>query len=116
MQIEVDNNGHIDYVCDLEDSRLEIIAADVGLPGLVVRLNPSDCTGPTKLRNGEVALRIKEPTAWQELMAELCQLIEAHIAQPPSTTVRRYIPGTMDVRSDQVDSYIGMRSSHIINS
>ena len=58
IQIEVDDNGHIDYDCDLEDSRLEIIAADVGLPGLVVRLNPSDCAGPRKLRNGELALRI----------------------------------------------------------
>ena len=102
VQIEIDSNGHCDHACDLEDSRLEIIAADVGLPGLVCRVNPSDCIGSIKLRNGEVALRIKEPTAWEELMAELCQLIEANIAQPPSTTVRRYIPGSMDVRSDQV--------------
>ncbi|OLP88080.1 hypothetical protein AK812_SmicGene30603 [Symbiodinium microadriaticum] len=40
VQIEVDEEGHEDRSCADEDSRLELIAADVGLPGLVLRLNP----------------------------------------------------------------------------
>ena len=40
VQVEVDEEGHEDLSCADEDSRLELIAADVGLPGLVLRLNP----------------------------------------------------------------------------
>ncbi|CAE7943216.1 WRKY19, partial [Symbiodinium sp. KB8] len=40
LQVEVDEEGHEDLSCADEDSRLELIAADVGLPGLVLRLNP----------------------------------------------------------------------------
>ena len=40
VQVEVDEEGHEDRSCADEDSRLELIAADVGLPGLVLRLNP----------------------------------------------------------------------------
>ena len=39
VQVEVDEEGHEDLSCADEDSRLELIAADVGLPGLVLRLN-----------------------------------------------------------------------------
>jgi hypothetical protein len=40
LQVEVDEYGHPDKGCADEDVRLELIAADVGLPGLVVRINP----------------------------------------------------------------------------
>ena len=40
IQFEIDENGHSRYQCLDEDARLEIIAADVGMPGTVLRINP----------------------------------------------------------------------------
>ena len=42
LHLEVDEFGHVDKACVDEDTRLELIAADVGLPGLVLRLDPDD--------------------------------------------------------------------------
>jgi hypothetical protein len=55
VQIEVDEHGHRDYVCFDEDTRLEIIAADVGMPGVVVRIDPDSppCFRRKRLSNGE---------------------------------------------------------------
>jgi hypothetical protein len=39
IQIEVDEHGHVDTPCWDENTRLEIIAADVGTPGVVLRIN-----------------------------------------------------------------------------
>ena len=61
LQVEVDEFGHCDKSCDQEDSRLELIAADLGLPGLVIRINPDvrglECFRRTQLRNGEIAFQ-----------------------------------------------------------
>ena len=55
IQIEVDEHGHRDYACFDEDTRLEIIAADVGMPGVVVRIDPDSlsCFRRKRLGNGE---------------------------------------------------------------
>ena len=55
IQIEVDELGHRGYGCSDEDTRLEIIAADVGLPGWVVRIDPDSppCFRRKRLSNGE---------------------------------------------------------------
>ena len=55
IQIEVDERGHHGYACFDEDTRLEIIAADVGLPGAVVRIDPDStpCVRRKRLSNGE---------------------------------------------------------------
>ena len=57
LHIEVDEFGHADKACVDEDTRLEVIAADVGLPGLVLRLDPDDppCFRHRQLCNGERA-------------------------------------------------------------
>ncbi len=44
IHTEVNENGHAEEKCEDEDSRLELIAADLGRPGLVVRIDP-DFTG-----------------------------------------------------------------------
>ena len=55
IQLEVDELGHEDHSCFNEDVRLEIIAANVGLPGIVVRINPDQpqCFNRRKLANGQ---------------------------------------------------------------
>ena len=58
VQIEVDEDGHEQHECFNEDARLELIAADIGMPGVVVRINP-DSAPPMlkrcKMKNGEAA-------------------------------------------------------------
>ena len=60
LQFEIDEDGHDDAECCEEDARLAIIAADVGLPGFVLRLNPDapshECFRRRQLCNGEMAL------------------------------------------------------------
>ena len=58
LQLEIDEQGHGSYGCADEDTRLEIIAADVQLAGLVLRI---DCDNPAcfyrrVLPSGEMAL------------------------------------------------------------
>ena len=96
VQIEVDEKGHASYPCYDEDARLEIIAADVGLPGMVLRLNPDEpaCFGPKRLSNGETAIQIRDRTALDALMTEACRAIATYLsAPPPPTLVRVYLPG-----------------------
>ena len=56
IQIEVDENGHEGYECFNEDARLELIAADVGKPGVVLRIDPDaePMLKRRKLKGGEV--------------------------------------------------------------
>ena len=60
VQIEVDEDGHDRHDRFDEDARLELIAADIGMPGVVVRINP-DSAPPMlkrcKMKNGEAAWR-----------------------------------------------------------
>ena len=94
VQVEVDEKGHASYPCYDEDTRLEIIAADVGLPGMVLRINPDACFGPKRLSNGETVVQIKDRTALDALMGETCQAISTYLSvPPPPTLVRVYLPG-----------------------
>ena len=57
--IEVDEAAHDDYCCWNEETRLNIIAADVQLPLAILRLKvdtPVACFGTRKLSNGEPTL------------------------------------------------------------
>ena len=58
IHIEIDENGHEQYPCLEEDARLELIAADIGVPGLILRINP-DIAPPMlkrcKMASGEAA-------------------------------------------------------------
>ena len=96
VQIEIDERGHASYPCYDEDARLEIIAADVGLPGMVLRLNPDEpsCFGPKRSNNGETAVQIRDRAALDALMSETCQAINSYLSvPPPPTLVRVYLPG-----------------------
>jgi len=57
LQIEVDENGHEGYDCADEDSRLELIAADLDMPGVVLRIDPDEAPllKRRKMRDGETA-------------------------------------------------------------
>ena len=85
IQIEIDELGHTDYDCLDEDARLEIIAADIGLPGLVVRLNPDEppCFGRRRLSNGETVVQVKDAKAFGELLSAACGAIETYLSVPP---------------------------------
>ena len=99
VQVEVDEKGHASYPCYDEDTRLEIIAADVGLPGMVLRINPDACFGPKRLSNGETVVQIKDRTALDALMDETCQAISSYLSvPPPPTLVRVYTPGLLHHR------------------
>ena len=94
VQIEVDERGHASYPCYDEDARLEIIAADVGLPGMVLRINPDAACGPKRLNNGETAIQVRDRAALDALMNEAYQAIVTYLSvPPPSTLVRVYLPG-----------------------
>ena len=93
VQIEIDERGHSRYDCYDEDTRLEIIAADVGLPGIVLRLNPDTCLGTKRLVNGEQAVQIKDRTAFNSLMDATCHAIDTYLSNPaPPTLVRAHLP------------------------
>ena len=95
IQIEVDECGHTEYACCDEDARLEIIAADVGLPGLVLRMNPDEppCFGKKRLRNGETAVQVIDSNAFDDLLTAACGTIQTYLAvQPPPTLVRLHFP------------------------
>ena len=95
VQIEVDERGHAGYDCYDEDTRLEIIAADVGLPGMVLRLNPDSppCFRSKRLCNGEVAVQISDRAALDSLMKQTCEAIATYLDNPPPpSTVRLYLP------------------------
>ena len=95
IQIEVDERGHAGYDCYDEDTRLEIIAADVGLPGVVLRLNPDapPCFRPKRLSNGEIAVQISNRAALDSLMTQACEAIATYLDNPPPPTlVRLYLP------------------------
>ena len=92
IQIEVDEAGHAGYKRIDEDARLEISAADVGTPGLVLRLNPNEqrCFAKKRLINGEVALRVI-PSAFHARMDQACDAIKLYMVHPPPpmTIVKR---------------------------
>jgi hypothetical protein len=95
VQIEVDEDGHADYACFDEDARLEIIAADVGLPGLVLRVNPDEppCFGKQRLRNGETAVQVVDSKAFDDLTTAACEAIQTYLSvPPPPSLVRLHLP------------------------
>ena len=95
VQIEVDEFGHTDYDCYDEDARLEIISADIGLPGLVLRLNPDEppCFCRRRLTNGETAVQVKDSKAFGELLSAACGAIETYLSlPPPPSLVRLHFP------------------------
>ena len=84
LQLEVDENGHEDRSCADEDTRLEVIAADVGLPGLVIRLNPDfdECFGTKRLRNGERCVIVRRQEAYSALISSATAAIEEFFQEP----------------------------------
>ena len=93
LQVEVDEDGHEDYNCYDEDARLEIISADVGMPGLVLRLDPDEtpCFKRRRASNGEPIWCAAEP-AFGHMMQRAADRVRAYLASPaPDGLVREYI-------------------------
>ena len=93
LQIEVDEFGHPDRACYEEDARLEIIAADVGLPGLVLRVNPDHppCFRRRRLSNG-VPVEVKIDETFDSLLGELATVVSAFLIAPaPDKVERRFL-------------------------
>jgi len=90
MQLEIDENGHEDRSCADEDTRLEVIAADVGLPSLVVRRNPDleGCFGTKRLSNGELCVLVRRQQAYTTLISSAATVIEALLQEPMVDAVR----------------------------
>ena len=103
LHLEVDEFGHADKACVDEDTRLELIAADVGLPGLVLRLDPDNppCFRHRQLGNGErVYERIQSP--FNSLLAQAAEKVRSFLADLPPTNVERVFlrstPGVLATR------------------
>jgi hypothetical protein len=93
LQVEVDEYGHEGYGCNDEDARLEIISADVGMPGLVLRLDPDEtpCFKRRRLNNGEPTWSAVEP-AFGHMMQRAADRVRSFLASPaPDGLVREYI-------------------------
>ena len=107
IQLEVDEFGHDAKSCDDEDARLELIAADVGLPGAVIRLNPDvpgfECFRHVQLRNGESALRAVGKN-FELAMDRLEREVRKVLACPPSTLLRIFVDSSPDEASSSGSS------------
>ena len=90
LQVEVDENGHADKAGVDEDTRLEIIAADVDLPGLVLRLDPDNppCFRYRQLNNGEKAVQAI-PGRFELLMRRTAAAVREFLADAPPDGVER---------------------------
>ena len=90
LHIEVDEFGHQGNDCFDEDTRLEIIAADVGLPGLVLRLDPDNpaCFRRKRLNNGETAEQ-RIATTFDVLLQRAAEAARAFLTGPAPTDVQR---------------------------
>jgi hypothetical protein len=94
VQLEVDEFGHSKNHCVDEDLRLELIAADVQLPGIVVRVNPDlpgfDCFRRVQLRNGEIAWNAV-PRHFTLLMDRVEAVIRSSLLAPPASVCRIFV-------------------------
>ena len=91
IQIEVDEFGHGGNACFDEDTRLEIIAADVGLPGYVVRIDLDNpvCFRRKRLSNGE-AVQVVIDVPFNTLMAKSVQTLRVACVAPCLTVLSAY--------------------------
>jgi len=94
LQLEIDEHGHDDRSCADEDTRLAIIAADVDLPGVIVRLNPDvkgfACFRTKQLSNGQKVFDAVEEH-FTCLMDKAEQEIRKHLTNPPTELLRVFI-------------------------
>ena len=90
VQVEVDEEGHDDLSCADEESRLELIAADVGLPGFVLRLNPDAerVLRRRRLSNGEHCFCVGDADAFTALFDAAETEVEAFLNEPAPEGVR----------------------------
>jgi hypothetical protein len=90
LQVEVDEEGHEGFACVDEDARLELIAADLGLPGIVIRVNPdaAPMLKRRKLANGEAAWAKTE--TFDEIMDEIQEFLTRTLRREDVRDVERY--------------------------
>ena len=91
VQIEVDEHGHAQQSCWDEDARLELIAADVAKPGLVLRVNPDEAPMLRRRKRPDGEL-VWEPTpSFHSCLARAVAFLRDYVAQPrPAEAVLRF--------------------------
>lgn len=96
VQIEVDEYGHPDNSCWDEDARLEIIAADVGKPGVVLRINPDEAPllKKRKGRDGEIVWDATEH--FDPCMQRAADFLRSILKGPPKEGLRRFFLASND--------------------
>ena len=104
VQIEVDEHGHSRNECWDEDARLELIAADVQKPGMVLRINPdaAPLLRRRKRPDGEVLWEPVEPTFVASLR-RAAVFVTAYLAEeaPQEGVQRFFLDGDVAPRSDR---------------
>ena len=103
LHFEIDEHGHAGNECYEEGARLELIA-DVGLPGVVVRLNPDvpgyECFRPRQLNNGEFALEAVDRNF--ALLADRAVAAARSLLQTATSGVQRVFVDSHPDRGDLV--------------
>ena len=90
VQIEVDEYGHPNDSCWDEDTRLEIIAADVGTPGIVLRINPDKepLLKKRKRKDGELVWECTQ--AFEPCMERAAEFLRKMLHSPPADGIQRF--------------------------
>lgn len=111
MQVEVDEVGHIYMDCGDEDARLEIIAADVGTPGVVLRIDPDYV--PTLREVWVEGERTWEATSeFAPLMLRAAEFVRAAVEGAAPTGLRRfYLDAAMEIPSETRRQELKRRST-----
>jgi hypothetical protein len=88
IQIEVDEHAHSSYPCYEEDCRLEIIAADLGKPGLVLRVDPDSfpLLRKCKRADGETTWIAAQPQ-FALTLKEIAIFLRSSLLQPPQSGI-----------------------------
>jgi len=102
VQVEVDEYGHPDATCWDEDTRLEIIAADAGTPGVVLRINPdaAPLLRKRKRKDGEVVWDCTDE--FEPCLRRAAQFLRQMLAKPPKEGICRvFLDGDKEPRAER---------------
>ena len=98
VHFEIDEHGHKYYPCEDEDVRLAIIAADVGLPGYVLRINPDgERAMLEKVQHESGELMWRATSMFEPSMRTVADFVRT-LQTPPTETVECFFFPVEDER------------------
>jgi hypothetical protein len=111
VDVEVDEKYHGDLSCWDEESRLNVIAADVQVPLAVLRLKVDEpaCFGTKRLSNGEPVLHAKRP--FERLMDRAEEWLRDIVARFGGPTPPPPVPFLAEVALDGAQAGTASSSS-----